>query len=64
MLGIGGVIGGILGVSQRIQFDHSLLLATLILFSGFVGYDIFVQAANEVGYSEDSLRVFGLISGR
>ena len=38
MLGIGGVIGGILGVSQRIQFDHSLLLATLILFSGFVGY--------------------------
>ena len=38
MLGIGGVIGGILGVSQRIQFDHSLLLAALILFSGFVGY--------------------------
>tara|TARA_B100000963_G_C22601505_1_gene660440 strand:+ start:1046 stop:1651 length:606 start_codon:yes stop_codon:yes gene_type:complete len=38
MLGIGGVIGAIIGISQRFQFDHSLLLICLILFAGFIGY--------------------------
>jgi hypothetical protein len=38
MLGIGGVIGAIIGISQRFQFDHSLLLIALILFAGAIGY--------------------------
>ena len=38
MLGIGGVIGAILGISQRFQFNHSLLLICLILFAGLIGY--------------------------
>ena len=38
MLGIGGVIGAIIGISQRFQFDHSILLIALILFAGFIGY--------------------------
>ena len=38
MLGIGGVIGAIMGISQRFQFDHSLLLIVLILFAGLIGY--------------------------
>ena len=38
MLGIGGVIGAILGISQRFQFDHSILLISLILFAGLIGY--------------------------
>lgn len=38
MLGIGGVIGAIIGISQRFQFDHSLLLMGLILFAGLIGF--------------------------
>jgi phage shock protein PspC (stress-responsive transcriptional regulator) len=38
MLGIGGVIGAIAGISQRFQFDHSILLIALILFAGLVGF--------------------------
>ena len=38
MLGIGGVIGAIIGISQRFQFDHSILLMALILFAGLIGY--------------------------
>ena len=38
MLGIGGVIGAIIGISQRFQFDHSLLLIVLFLFAGLIGY--------------------------
>ena len=38
MLGIGGVIGAIIGISQRFQFDHSILLIVLILFAGLIGY--------------------------
>ena len=38
MLGIGGVIGAIIGISQRFQFDHSILLVALILFAGLTGY--------------------------
>ena len=38
MLGIGGVIGAIIGISQRFQFDHSMLLIVLILFAGLIGY--------------------------
>ena len=38
MLGIGGVIGAIIGISQRFQFDHSILLIALILFAGLIGY--------------------------
>ena len=37
-LGIGGVIGAIIGISQRFQFDHSILLIALILFAGLIGY--------------------------
>lgn len=38
MLGIGGVIGAIIGVSQRFQFDHSFLIIGLIFFAGIIGY--------------------------
>ncbi len=38
MLGIGGVIGAIIAISQRFQFDHSLLLIVLFLFAGLIGY--------------------------
>ena len=38
MLGIGGVIGAIIGISQRFQYDHSILLIALILFAGLIGY--------------------------
>mgnify|MGYP001460461161 FL=1 len=38
MLGIGGVIGAIIGISQRFQFDHSPLLIVLFLFAGLIGY--------------------------
>ena len=38
MLGIGGVIGAIIGISQRFQFDHSTLLIVLILLAGLIGY--------------------------
>ena len=38
MLGIGGVIGAIIGISHRFQFDHSMLIIALILFAGLIGY--------------------------
>ena len=38
MLGIGGLIGAIIGISQRFQFDHSMILVALILFAGLIGY--------------------------
>lgn len=38
MLGIGGVIGAIIGISQRFQFDHSMLLMFLLIFAGLVGF--------------------------
>ena len=38
MLGIGGVIGAIIGISQRFQFDHTNLLIILLLFAGLVGF--------------------------
>lgn len=38
MLGIGGVIGAIIAISQRFQFNHSLLIICLILFAGLIGY--------------------------
>jgi len=38
MLGIGGVIGAIIGISHRFQFDHSILLICLILFAGIIGF--------------------------
>ena len=36
-LGIGGVIGAIIGISQRFQFDHSILLIALF-FCWTIGY--------------------------
>jgi hypothetical protein len=38
MLGIGGVIGALIGISHRFQFDHSLLIVGLIFFAGIIGY--------------------------
>ncbi len=38
MLGIGGLIGAIIGISQRFQFDHSNLIMVLIIFAGLIGY--------------------------
>ncbi|MDA7768179.1 hypothetical protein N8904_00490 [Flavobacteriales bacterium] len=38
MLGIGGVIGAIIGISHRFQFDHSNLIIALVLFAGLVGF--------------------------
>ena len=38
MLGIGGVVGAIIGISQRFQYDHSLLVMGLILFAGLIGF--------------------------
>jgi len=38
MLGIGGVVGAIIGISQRFQFDHILLIVWLILIAGIIGF--------------------------
>lgn len=38
MLGIGGVIGAVIGISHRFQFDHSPLIIGLILFAGIIGF--------------------------
>jgi hypothetical protein len=38
MLGIGGLVGAILGVSQRFQYNHSLLIIVLIIWAGVIGY--------------------------
>ncbi|MBL6658066.1 MAG: hypothetical protein ISR00_00400 [Flavobacteriales bacterium] len=38
MLGFGGLIGAIIGISQRFQFDHSNLIMVLVIFAGLIGY--------------------------
>lgn len=38
MLGIGGVIGAVIGISHRFQFDHTPLIVGLILFAGIIGF--------------------------
>ena len=38
MLGIGGLIGAIIGISHRFQFDHSNLIMLLLIFAGFIGF--------------------------
>ncbi len=38
MLGIGGVIGGMIGLSQRFQFDHFYLILILFFVAGLIGY--------------------------
>jgi hypothetical protein len=38
MLGIGGLIGAIIGVSHRFQFDHSNLIMLLLIFAGLIGF--------------------------
>ena len=38
MLGIGGVIGAIIGLSQRFKFDHFYLILILFFIAGLIGY--------------------------
>ena len=38
MLGIGGVIGAMIGLSQRFQFDHFYLILVLFFIAGLIGY--------------------------
>ena len=38
MLGIGGLIGALIGISQRFQYDHFIMISIIILFAGFIGY--------------------------
>lgn len=38
MLGIGGVIGAMIGLSHRFQFDHFYLIMTLFFVAGMIGY--------------------------
>ena len=38
MLGIGGLIGGMIGLSQRFQFDHFYLILILFFVAGLIGY--------------------------
>lgn len=38
MLGVGGLIGALIGISQRFQYDHFIMISIIILFAGFVGY--------------------------
>ena len=38
MLGVGGVVGAMIGVSQRFQFDHSSLIIGLVCFAGLIGF--------------------------
>ena len=38
MLGIGGVIGSMIGLSQRFQFDHFYLILALFFVAGLIGY--------------------------
>jgi hypothetical protein len=38
MLGIGGLIGAIIGMSHRFQFDHSNLIMLLLIFAGLIGF--------------------------
>ena len=38
MLGVGGLIGAIIGISHRFQFDHSNLIMLLLIFAGLIGF--------------------------
>ena len=38
MLGIGGVIGAMIGLSQRFQFDHFYLILVLFFIAGLIGF--------------------------
>lgn len=38
MLGIGGVTGAMIGLSQRFQFDHFYLILALFVVGGFIGF--------------------------
>ena len=38
MLGIGGVIGAMIGLSQRFQFNHFYLILFLFFIAGLIGY--------------------------
>lgn len=38
MLGIGGVIGSMIGLSQRFHFDHFYLILALFFVAGLIGY--------------------------
>ena len=38
MLGIGGVIGAMIGLSQRFQFNHFYLILVLFFVAGLIGY--------------------------
>ena len=38
MIGIGGIVGAILGLSFRLMIDLSLIISLLILCAGAVGY--------------------------
>ena len=38
MLGVGGVIGAMIGLSQRFQFDHFYLIIILFFVAGLIGY--------------------------
>lgn len=38
MLGIGGVIGAMIGLSQRFQFDHFYLILALFVVAGLIGF--------------------------
>jgi hypothetical protein len=38
MLGIGGLIGAIIGISHRFQLDHSNLIMLLLIFAGLIGF--------------------------
>ena len=38
MIGIGGVIGAMIGLSHRFQFDHFYLIMALFFVAGMIGY--------------------------
>ena len=38
MLGIGGLIGALIGLSQRFQYDHFIMISIVVLLAGFIGY--------------------------
>ena len=38
MLGIGGLTGALIGLSQRFQYDHFIMISVVVLLAGFVGY--------------------------
>ena len=38
MIGIGGVVGAIAGISYRFQYDHFFLILCLVFIAGMIGY--------------------------